>query len=433
MNARGKVDLKCNVIESDAPKTTAVPTFGEFFPDGTLIEMIRGEQQETAQLMLWDGKNEIVGSRVKHDGRDFELGVIHSSILRELALPAQCIPYGTTREFLNEICTLITNFVGLDENSARLVGRIVLCSSLIEASPVAPTLRIVGPDATRGNRLMALLRCLCRHSLPLAGVTPAGFCSLPSGAKFTYLIDHRNLSDKLLGLFDDASSRDRKIPSRGRLLDLFGVQIFHIVGDELPPLRAITISMTPTGQVLPTLDLGAQQRITNEIQGKLLGFRRANLAAAADLQFEASKFSLKLQDLAKTLAAATPDDVQLQDEVFNLLRDQERQVRSDAWVNLSTITMEAVLVAYHDSPGGFVYVSDLADIAQEFLTRRGEDTEIDDGSLGKRLKSLGFMTERDAKGSKLHLTQAALNHASQLAKDLGVCDSGNCTEGKAGM
>ncbi len=54
----------------------------------------------------------------------------------------------------------------------------------------------------RGNRLMVLLHCLCRHSLPLTGVTPAGLCSLPSGARFTYLISQANVSDKLRKLLD---------------------------------------------------------------------------------------------------------------------------------------------------------------------------------------------------------------------------------------
>ena len=79
------------------------------------------------------------------------------------------------------------------------------------------------PGIARGNPLMTLLRCVCWHALPLTGVTPAGFCSLASGMRFTYLISQSSLSDKLRKLLDDASSRDQKIPFRGGLLDLFGV------------------------------------------------------------------------------------------------------------------------------------------------------------------------------------------------------------------
>jgi hypothetical protein len=166
---------------------------------------------------------------------------------------------------------------------AQLMGcviscsRHVLCSHLLDAVSVAPAIMIVGPDAERAKLLMTLLRCLCRHALLLTRVTPAGFCSLASGARFTYLIRQANVSDKLRKLLDDASSRDRKIPFRGRLLDLFGVQIVHSDGvwpGDSWPLRAIKISMIPTGEELRVFDSDAQRRITDEFQAKLLSFRR---------------------------------------------------------------------------------------------------------------------------------------------------------------
>ncbi len=274
-----------------------------------------------------------------------------------------------------EICALAAQLVGLDEKSASLVARIVLCSHLLEAVFVAPTLMIVGPDTARGNRLMALLRCLCRHSLPLTGVTPAGFCSLARGPRFTYLISQANVSDKLRKLLDDANSRDRKVPFRGRLLDLFGVQIVH--SDAVWPgdswlLRSVQISMIPTGHELPAFDFDTQRRITNEFQAKLLSFRRANLPSAHKFQFDAAKFALALRDLARSIAVATPDDLELQADVFDLLREEDAEIRADNWVDLSVITAEAVLVAHQDSPGGTAYVSELAQIAEEISRRAGK-------------------------------------------------------------
>jgi hypothetical protein len=68
-----------------------------------------------------------------------------------------------------------------------------------------------------------------------------------------------------------------------------------------------------------------------------------------------------------------------------------------------------------------VYVSDLAKIAQEILYRREEDSVIDPGAFGKRLKLLGFKTEpRDAKGMKVRLTEDVCRRAQQLARDFGI-------------
>jgi hypothetical protein len=85
------------------------------------------------------------------------------------------------------------------------------------------------------------------------------------------------------------------------------------------------------------------------------------------------------------------------------------------------VLIEAVLVVCHESPGGVIYVSELAEIAEEILRRRGKESEIDPGKFGKRLKLLGFATEpRDAKGVKLRLTEAFCSRAQQIARDLGV-------------
>jgi hypothetical protein len=410
------------------PITSPTPTFGEFFADRAVIDLIRAEKNGSPQLRLWDGKEETTGSVVQHNGHRYVPGHIDLSVLRELELPTHCRAHGTTKEILNEIYKLMTSFVGLEEKSASLVARVVLCSHLIEALLVAPTVMIVGPDTARANRLVALLRCLCRRALSLTGVTPAGFCSLASGAHFTYLIDQESLSDKLLALLDDAASPDRKIPFRGRLLDLSGVQVIRRLSGDDGSSRAILVSMIPSDQKLPAFDLDTQHRITDEFQGKLLNFRRANFAAARSLQFDTSKLSFELRELAWSLAAATSDDQQLQDEVVELLQEKDKQIRAEKWVDPSAIAVESVLVVCREdeSREDFAYVSDLALIAQEILERRsGEKAAVDVGPFGKRLKLIGFTTERDAKGKKLRLTEAVRDRAHLLARNLGIADFGN--------
>jgi hypothetical protein len=180
----------------------------------------------------------------------------------------------------------VTTFVGVDEKTASLTARIVLCSAIVDALPIAPALLITGPDSARANRLVSLLRRLCWHSIPLTSVTPTSFCSLASGVRYTYVISQANVSNKLQKLLDDASRRDQKIPSRGGLLNLFGVQVIQgdsVLVDDSSPLRSIQISVTPSETALPAFDQDAQQRIATEFQAKLLSFRRANLGAARRL------------------------------------------------------------------------------------------------------------------------------------------------------
>jgi len=404
-----------------------IATAGEVFADGSIIELIRGVHGGNPQLILWDGSKESIGLRVEHHGQLYEPAPINASVLQGLILPTHCCPHGSTREFLAETCRLIVNYAGLPEKFASLVGRVILCSALVEAVPVAPSLEIVGPSIARGNRLMELLQCACRHALPLTGVTPAGFCSLASGARFTYLIGQGVVSEKLRELLDDASRRERKIPFRGRLLDLFGVQVIHcnsfIAGDSVP-LRSIQIPMVPTEQELPAFDFDARHRITNEFQAKLLSFRRANLGVARKMQFDASEFTPALRDRARSLAAATPDDLELQADVFDLLLEEDAEIRADKLIDPSAIAGEAVLVAWHGSPGGSAYVADLAATAEVMLRGRGEQSTIDPAIFGKLLKLLGFATERDARGKKLRLAEAVRERAQQIVRDFAGSEVG---------
>jgi len=416
------------VSHPDGHSATITPspitTAGEVFADGSMIELIGVAHAAHAQLMLWDGSKDIIAPAIEHNGQAYKPAPIEKSVLQQLMLPTRRSPHGTTREFLLETCALIANLVGLDEKSASLAARVVLCSAIIDTVSVAPVLVIAGPDTMRANRLVSVLRCLCRHSVLLTSVTPASFCSLANGARYTFLISQSNISDKLQKLLDDASRSDRKIPFRGRLLDLFGVQVIQgesVFADDPWPLRSIRIAMVPTKTALPAFDQNAQRLVAAEFQAKLLSFRRTNLAAAQRLDFDASKFSLGLRDLARSLAAATPDDVELQAEVFELLREEDAESRSARWTDLSVIAVEALLVACRESPGKAVYVSELSNIAQALLNGRGEDSTIDPGAFGKLLKSLGFATEpRDAKGKKLRLSEAVRSHALQLARDLDI-------------
>lgn len=401
-----------------------IATGGAVFAHGAMIELVGGAHDAHPQLMLWDGSQEIIAPVVEHNGRLYKPAPVENSILHQLTLPARCSPHGTTREFLTEICRLTVDLIGLDEKSAALTARVVLCSAVVDALSIAPVFVITGPDTARANRLMSLLRCLCRHSVPLTGVTPAGFCSLGSGLRFTFLISQAGISDRLQKLLNDTSCRDRKIPFRGRLLDLFGIQVIQsesVFPDDSWRPRSIQISVVPTETALPPFDQDAQQRIASEFQAKLLSFRRSNLGAAQRLNFDTSKFSIELRDLAHSLAAATPDDPELQAEVLELLREEDAESRAARWIDPGVITVEALLVAWHESPGEAVYVSELSKIAQAVLNGRGGNSTIDPGSFGKRLQLLGFVTElRDAKGKKLRLTDTVYNRARQLARDLDI-------------
>jgi len=125
-----------------------IPTAGEIFADGAMIELVGGNPARP-QLMLLKGSTEITGAVVEYGGQLYEPAEIETSILEQLTLPTRCCPHGTTRAFLTEILKLIKNMVGLDEKSASLAARIVLGSAMVDALSLAPALVVSGPDTAR--------------------------------------------------------------------------------------------------------------------------------------------------------------------------------------------------------------------------------------------------------------------------------------------
>jgi len=408
-----------------APVAIPIATSGEVF-DGAMIELIQDIATDSLRLLLWDGATKTIGPIVKYKGRFYEPTAISRSLLRAMTLPTHSSPQGLTRALLAEISKLAADLILLPEKLASLIGRFVLCTWLLEATQIAPALAITGPDISRGIQLLDLLHCLSRHPVRMSAVTPAALCSLPSALGCTLLISQSTISGKMQRFLDDISRRGQKIPSRGALVDLYGCQAIHSESDfQNGPWspRYIQIPMLATAQPLPILDASTQSCIASEFQPKLLDFRLVNLGKACSTRFDMVGFSHQLRPLAQSLAAATPEDADLQAEVAELLKDEEKDVRSANWVDLSTVAIEAILVACDERKGPIAYVGELAEIAQEIMKRRGKKADIDPGALGKKLKFLGFTTEpRDARGVSLALTESVCSLAHQLSRDFDVPD-----------
>ena len=275
----------------------------------------------------------------------------------------------------------------------------------------------------------------------MTGVTPAGFCSLPTGLGFTLLLSQSTISQELQRLLGDASGRDERIPRRGVLLNLYGAQAIHaqsVLGGEVWMRRSVEVPMPLVGVEVPVLTRERQHQIRDAFQPQLLAYRCENFVEACDLQFDASKLSNSLRPLARTLAAATPTDADLRAQVFDLLHDEDREARSKRWTDLFTVVIETILFHCAEAPGTDMYVGDLARTVQGILHHRGEEVDVDPGAIGKKLKMLGFKTEpRDAKGVRLHLGEQVRQRAQRLAHEFEIPEdearsaSANGKKGKA--
>jgi hypothetical protein len=418
---------------SDAP----IPTFGEVFAGGAFVELVRAGASIHPRLLLRDGPQEMVGDVVEYRGQRYESQSIHRTILRELTLPAEVGTSGAVRELLADLVGLIDRFVRLPEKSMALVGRFILATWVVDALQTAPRMLIEGPDYARARQLMQLLHCCCRRAVPMSAVTPAGLCSLPSGMRLTLLLQQDAISSKLAALLKAASVRGNPILRAGQLRDLFGAQVVLCdagFDQETWVASSIRVPCMPTSGRLPVLNAGQQQRIAEEFQAKLLGFRLSHYPAACATSFDTSKFAFPLQQLAMSLAAATPEDAELQAELHTLLQEENAEIEAANWVDPNTFIVEAILAHCREAKLQSVYVGEIAAMAGKILEGRGDLRRLDAGETGRRIKNLGFAAEpRDARGVKLRLTNEVCVRAHELAHQFDVPAVRECDCKAVGM
>ena len=152
--------------------------------------------------------------------------------------------------------------------------------------------------------------------------------------------------------------------------------------------------------------------------GKLLRFRCDKLDAARKLAFDAAGFAMEIQDLASGLARATPDDIELQGGVFDLLRGEDAEVRSARWTEMSGVILRCHRPRAFQDTGEAYFISDLADIAKEMLQERGEvDVDIVAATFGKRL-SHWVLPQGEIQGQKVAVKRSRRYSGGRLRQNL---------------
>ena len=418
---------------SRAGDAIPLPTTGKIFANGKAIEPLRdGTNADQLSLLFWNGLKATISSKIICEGLSYEPAPIDPTILHALTLPTEIVPCGSPRKLLADICKFISQYTGLPENSVVAISRWALSSWFPEMRP-APGLSIVGPDTTAGRQLMQLLHCFCRHPLLLTEVNAAGLRALPTEWSLTLLIFQPELSAEMQRLLSSARRGIGFVPRGGRLLDFHcAVAIYSELGGVSGPgiIPGLEIPVVPVSQGLHVLESTMRQKIANEFQAKLLAYRLSNWSKVLTSTFEAPELTPSMQELAKSLSACTPADPELQAQVPEFLRIQDKEVRSAAWLNLNNVIIEAILASVHESKTDSVYVAEIAEAAETILNARGENRKLEPRAIGARLGALGLITEpRDRNGIRLILSGEVSRRLHELARSFSVPSNQNSLKG----
>lgn len=411
-------------VHASKRRPKPIATMGEIFHDGMMIEPVREDSgAENLKLLFWDGEKAISSQRIFHGGYIYEAAAIHSSVLRDLMLPTQSVPYGSARQLLADISNVLDQYSGFPEYAVAEGSRFILASSFLGAQ-TAPRLSIFGPETSGGLQFFDLLRCLCWHPLRLTGVTVGGLCSLPMGWRLTLLIRQEKLNPLLWQFLNAIRNRDEYIPRGGRLLDLhcaIATYSEQPAGYAAKTFPGIEIPVIRTSQKISILDDSARLRIASDFQAKLLTYRLTNYQKVLSSTFDAPELMSPIREIARSLGACTPDDPDLQQETINLLQARDAQIRSDSWVDITTVIIEVLIALVHEAKSRSVYVGEIAKLVSVTLEGRGDNWEVEARAVGEKLRLLHFKIEpRDSHGFKLLLTPPVSRRIHRLARDYEV-------------
>jgi hypothetical protein len=411
---------RCNAqTESKVRHTT-----GEFFADGTAIDVIHRESGEFA-LLYWDGEKSRTAPQIEIRGLLYKPATLDASIAQRLRVPGLRAPYGNSKQLLDEISNLFVTYLQLPSTSVALATAFSVGSWFAPTQETTPWLSIVARDFERARRLMRLLGCFCRRALLLTDFTMTGICSLPLDWGFTMEISQNPPSRDLFRLLNVAHERGGCIIQNGRLIRPFAPIVTcsgSALNSEALAVAPIEIATPPCDAVLPALQVEAEHRIAGEFQPKLLAYmldnyRDAKNRAADDLAILPGP----LRETGRSLTACLPRESEFLAETLTALKMQLVGTRCDRSTEIEAVLIESLLFHVHNGSKGSVYVGQLARNAELILAARGENLKLAPKNVAARLRDLGLITElRDQRGFRYLLTRGFGQRVHELAHAMDI-------------
>jgi hypothetical protein len=166
-----------------------IQTGGQIFEDGTLIEPVEDNAQESGlALLVWDGNQSVVVPTVMHNGEDYVPIELERSLRRAVRFPAGDAPFDSTATLFEELLKVVRRFTDVPESTASLLVGFIFATWVMDllASPI--NLSIWSPIPAEGARVLRLLGCFCRQALALAGTSAHEIIRLPPELHATLLI-----------------------------------------------------------------------------------------------------------------------------------------------------------------------------------------------------------------------------------------------------
>ncbi len=402
-------------------------------PDGSLVELVKDSKNPTRiRFLVWNHESTTLQDTIDGGEQVFAPPKADPTLIRAVRFPTHTTPCGQPSELLEQIAGRLHDYVDLPDESLRLVANYVLGTWLVDCLPVAPYLSIFGPTGSGKTTLLKLLQCLCRRPLLLGDISGASLYRLISLLRPTLLIDESDFqntarSRELQRLLRAGNTPGEFVARNGQLFDLYGCKVMasrQPLQDVALGTRAIHIAMSPSRKNLQPLHPISADLIAEELQPKLLMFRLLNYSRARTsegLFRDVERFSPKVRDIARALAAPLLGNADLERELTMSLVPQDDDARLERFFEPEWLVVEVLFNLVHASPFLMILVGGIASEVNHLLAERGESQRFTARALGAVLKSIGMKTERVGRlGRGFRNSKLFERRVHELAKKFGI-------------
>jgi hypothetical protein len=412
-------------IQQAADARRRTPTFGEVFPSGVTIELIKPGANEPLELRLCNGKHATIGPEARFEGSLFYPAKLSRSIQQIVRFPEKSADFESTTKLFTKICHLFASN-GFSVEVALAATHFIFASWFADVLPLAPCLLITGPQVD-ADLLLQLLACGVRRPLPISEFSRRAICSLPMQLRPTLLINTGRMTGASLALLRASNHHRSFFTVRDNLVDVFCAKAVYCA--EFPDSRVIDdstlhIALIPSCGSLPFLEQKYYDEAAREFQSKFLAYRARYIQDVQCLQFDQPTFTSGTRILSRIIGAPIVDAPALQAGQVPLLQEHEAEITALRWTDLQFVVLEAVIHHIHKNPGVKVHVGDITETALGILKGRGDSTKYDPREIGNHLRDFGLRPKRDGQGNAIRLDSAVCRDMHLLARRFGVLAKG---------
>jgi hypothetical protein len=402
-----------------------LPTAGEIFPDGPVIELVStgSANGNKPSLLFWDGEKALFGPQAEYGGNVYRPLDLHPSIWSATRLPGAVVDYGATGAFLKGVANLFERYVGFSASEAMLVAMWNATSWLSDCLSSPPTLVVSGPDISHAITFLRLIGCTSRHPLILGDITRSAFGSLPMALRPTVMVSQPDLSPKVWSLWGASNYRGVFIPgTAGNVLDVVCSKVAftgmngasHLYRDQ-----ALYLALPPADHDLPPLDHREQERIAEHFQPRLLMYRLRQLQRVRASHSAACPLTFPTLELARNLMACVPDEPEVAQAVVPLLESQAQDVLAGRACDPNAAIIEVMWILLHQGTIE-ASTSQVTELVNVLLRSRGERLEYSAEEIGWKLRALGIPRHRGPKSMVVQFPREVSRRVHLLARNLGL-------------